>query len=136
MVVVASDADYPALVYRAQALTGGRGAYAALECLGGDKTQHVADAVRQGGTVVLYGGMAGIVVQWNLAQQGFRMIDLKVRGGGVACGRVVTAQVTGFGMQHPDSDVEPSLPLGPASDDRRSIFCLRRCLTIQNEHGP
>ncbi len=98
MVVVASDADYPALVYRAQAVTGGRGAYAALDCLGGDQTQQVAAAVRQGGTVVLYGGMAGSVVQWSLGQA-LRMIDLKVRavgrrGCGWGRGRGVAVQIT------------------------------------------
>ncbi len=76
---MSSDADYPTLVERAQALTGGRGAWAALECLAGDQTQHVAGAVRQGGTLVLYGGMAGPVVQWHLGQGLFRMMDLKVR---------------------------------------------------------
>ncbi len=100
VVVVSSDADYTALVERAKALTGGRGAWAALECLAGDQTQHVAGAVREGGMLVLYGGMAGPVLQWGVGTLLSRMMDLKVgrvarRGGGEG----VAVQHAGLAVQ-------------------------------------
>jgi NADPH:quinone reductase-like Zn-dependent oxidoreductase len=38
-----------------KAVTGGKLAYAAVECVGGDMFAAVASAVRNGGTVIIYG---------------------------------------------------------------------------------
>ena len=38
------------------------GAYAAMECVGGDLFAQVASAVRDSGTVIIYGAMAGMEV--------------------------------------------------------------------------
>ncbi|CAG9465726.1 unnamed protein product [Pedinophyceae sp. YPF-701] len=51
------DAD---VVAQIKAATGGKGAYAALDCIGGPGTEALGMAVRQGGTVYVYGAMGGL----------------------------------------------------------------------------
>jgi len=44
---------------------GGRGAYAALDAVGGATTQLVTSAVRPGGTVLIYGALSGPTLTLN-----------------------------------------------------------------------
>ncbi|PRW59002.1 NAD(P)-binding [Chlorella sorokiniana] len=54
-VIVTSEED---LVQRVKEITGGKGAYGALECVGGDITGKVVEATRDNGEVLIYGAMA------------------------------------------------------------------------------
>lgn len=44
---------------------GGRGAYAALDAVGGATTQLVTSGVRPGGTVLIYGALSGPTLTLN-----------------------------------------------------------------------
>jgi NADPH:quinone reductase-like Zn-dependent oxidoreductase len=56
-VVLAADADD--IAARVRELTGGAGAWGAADAVGGEMTQRLMAAVRDGGTVLLYGALAG-----------------------------------------------------------------------------
>lgn len=43
--------------------TGGKGAYAAIDAVSGEVTQKVAMALRDGGTVYVYGALSGDPIQ-------------------------------------------------------------------------
>lgn len=43
--------------------TGGKGAHAAIDAVGGEMTQKVAMALRDGGTVYVYGALSGDPIQ-------------------------------------------------------------------------
>lgn len=75
-VVVSADGE--GLVERVQEITGGRGAYAAIECVGGELFAKVAAAVRSGGTCIIYGAMSGLTATYNIPDVLFR--DVVVRG--------------------------------------------------------
>lgn len=45
---------------------GGKGLWAALDCVGGETTRAVSAAVRPGGSVVMYGALAGPTLQLNI----------------------------------------------------------------------
>lgn len=53
------SADGAGLADAVKALTGGRGAYGAVECIGGDIFAAVVSAVRPGGTAIIYGAPRG-----------------------------------------------------------------------------
>ena len=56
-VVVSTEEDIPA---RVAEITGGKGAYAAVECVGGELFASAASAVRNGGTILMYGATSGL----------------------------------------------------------------------------
>ncbi|PSC73519.1 trans-2-enoyl-mitochondrial [Micractinium conductrix] len=60
------------LVDRVKELTGGRGAYAAVECIGGDMFAQVASAVRASGTAIIYGAMSGLSASFSIPDPLFR----------------------------------------------------------------
>ncbi|EFJ44532.1 hypothetical protein VOLCADRAFT_106376 [Volvox carteri f. nagariensis] len=74
-VVLGADAD--ALVARVSELTGGRGAWGALDSIAGSTPAKIAPAVREGGTIIVYGAMSGPNVDWNVGQCLFRGVALK-----------------------------------------------------------
>lgn len=57
--VCTGDEDVPAKV---KEITGGKGAYAALDSVAGEMTNTCGQAVRDFGTVMVYGAMSGIEV--------------------------------------------------------------------------
>ena len=62
---VVASADGEGLPERVRELTGGAGAYAAIECVGGDLFGKVASAVRPGGTAIIYGAMSGLTASFR-----------------------------------------------------------------------
>ncbi|KAK9830034.1 hypothetical protein WJX72_009314 [[Myrmecia] bisecta] len=62
-VVCSSDQD---IVECVKKITGGSGAYGAIDCVGGDTTKAVVSALRPQGTVLLYGTMSGPVLNVNI----------------------------------------------------------------------
>eukprot|EP00199_Chlamydomonas_sp_CCMP681_P002578 CAMPEP_0119102240 /NCGR_PEP_ID=MMETSP1180-20130426/1051_1 /TAXON_ID=3052 ORGANISM="Chlamydomonas cf sp, Strain CCMP681" /NCGR_SAMPLE_ID=MMETSP1180 /ASSEMBLY_ACC=CAM_ASM_000741 /LENGTH=339 /DNA_ID=CAMNT_0007086489 /DNA_START=69 /DNA_END=1088 /DNA_ORIENTATION=- len=59
------------------AITGEQGAYAAMDCLCGDIVSKLCQAVKRGGTVVLYGAMCGPTFQLSVADTLFRQMQIK-----------------------------------------------------------
>jgi NADPH:quinone reductase-like Zn-dependent oxidoreductase len=59
-VIVSTEEDVAA---RTKEITGGEGAYGAVECVGGELFAKVAGGVRNGGTVIMYGAMSGLEVR-------------------------------------------------------------------------
>lgn len=55
-VIVSSEEN---IAERVAEITGGQGAYGAIEAVGGDVLEQVIGAVRKGGTVLVYGNMSG-----------------------------------------------------------------------------
>ncbi|KAG5181214.1 hypothetical protein JKP88DRAFT_321431 [Tribonema minus] len=53
------------------------GAYAALECVGGESTAHLIDALRPGGTVVIYGAMASMTAHVPIVPVLFRGVSVR-----------------------------------------------------------
>jgi NADPH:quinone reductase-like Zn-dependent oxidoreductase len=67
-------------------LTGGRGAWGALDSIAGSSPLKIAPAVRVGGSIIVYGAMSSPNVEWNVGQGLFRVVALKVgRGGRTGC---------------------------------------------------
>ncbi|KAK9818162.1 hypothetical protein WJX72_008025 [[Myrmecia] bisecta] len=62
-VIVTSEED---LVQRVKEITGGEGAYAAIDAVGGTTFQEVVSAVRDGGTALIYGRLSGSTGQFNI----------------------------------------------------------------------
>ncbi|KAL4427108.1 hypothetical protein ABPG77_001112, partial [Micractinium sp. CCAP 211/92] len=73
-VIVSTEED---LVGRVKDITGGKGAYAALECVGGDVTQKILQCTRDGGTVFVYGAMASFELKACIPDLLFRDVTLK-----------------------------------------------------------
>ncbi len=59
-VIVSTEED---VVARVKEITGGEGAYGAIECVGGELFATVTSSVRNGGTVIIYGAMSGLEVR-------------------------------------------------------------------------
>uniref|UniRef100_A0A7S0RMK9 Enoyl reductase (ER) domain-containing protein n=1 Tax=Chlamydomonas leiostraca TaxID=1034604 RepID=A0A7S0RMK9_9CHLO len=73
-VVCSADED---VVKRIGEITGGQGAWAALDCMAGDTTNKMCEAVRVGGKVVLYGGMDGLEAKVHLGYTLFKNVEIK-----------------------------------------------------------
>lgn len=69
VVVSADGADLPAAV---KAATGGKPAYAAIECVGGELFGAVASSVRDHASVILYGAMSGLSASFSIPDLLFR----------------------------------------------------------------
>lgn len=74
-VICTADED---LVARVKAETGGKGAWGALDCIAGETTGLCAQAVRNGGTVYVYGVLGGTNVVAGVPDLLFR--DVRLRG--------------------------------------------------------
>ncbi|KAA6428756.1 hypothetical protein WJX79_005785 [Trebouxia sp. C0005] len=59
--VIATDKEN--LIERVKEITGGNGAYAAIDAVGGETTKQVAMALQDGGTVYVYGALSGDPIQ-------------------------------------------------------------------------
>jgi trans-2-enoyl-CoA reductase len=68
-VVCTADED---LVARVKEITGGRGAYAALDAVAGDGVEAVVASLRAGGTAFVYGAMAGLGLRASVVDILFR----------------------------------------------------------------
>ncbi|GLC36080.1 hypothetical protein PLESTF_000559700 [Pleodorina starrii] len=75
--VLATDADAEALAKRVSELTGGRGAWGALDSIAGSSPARIAPAIRVGGSIIVYGAMGGANIEWNVVQGLFRQVALK-----------------------------------------------------------
>ncbi|GIL55798.1 hypothetical protein Vafri_11325 [Volvox africanus] len=74
-IVLGADGD--ALTSRVLELTGGRGAWGALDSIAGSSPAKIAPAVRVGGTIIVYGAMGSPNIDWNVGQCLFRLVALK-----------------------------------------------------------
>ena len=59
---------------------GGKGLWAALDCVGGETTRLVSAATRPGGSIIIYGALAGPTLQLNILDV-FLGKKLQVGGG-------------------------------------------------------
>lgn len=58
-------------------ITGGNGAYAGIDAVGGDVFSAVGSSVRAGGTVLIYGAMSGLNATFSIIDPLFRKVTLK-----------------------------------------------------------
>ncbi|CAL8467495.1 g7033 [Coccomyxa elongata] len=85
--VIATDKED--LVSRVQEITGGEGAYGALDAVGGKEIGTVLDSIRASGRVFLYGALGGPEVSYNVLKviyeakkvEGWVLFDWLYRGG-------------------------------------------------------
>ncbi|EFN59884.1 hypothetical protein CHLNCDRAFT_59525 [Chlorella variabilis] len=73
--VVSSDGA--GLADAVKAATGGSLAYAAIDCVGGDLFAAVAGAVRNAGTVIIYGAMSGLTASFSIPDPLFRGVTIR-----------------------------------------------------------
>jgi mitochondrial enoyl-[acyl-carrier protein] reductase / trans-2-enoyl-CoA reductase len=73
--VVVDGPDFPQQIREA---TGGKGVRLGIDAIGGDSTRQLAKTVRNGGTVVNYGGLSGVPCTVDFAELIFR--DVALRG--------------------------------------------------------
>ena len=73
-VIVAETAE--GIAEGVERITGGRGAYGAIECVGGVVTKGVVAGVRNGGTVLLYGAMGGLDIVAGIPDILFRGVTI------------------------------------------------------------
>lgn len=73
-VIVSGEEDIAA---RVMEITGGKGAYAAIDSVGGEIFGALASAVRPGGTVIIYGAMSGLQATFSIPDPLFRGVVLK-----------------------------------------------------------
>lgn len=75
VVLCTATDDVPA---RVKEVTGGRGAYGGVDCVGGDLTAAVTASLRAGGTLLIYGAMSGLEYKGSIVDVTFR--DVRIRG--------------------------------------------------------
>lgn len=73
-VIVSGEEDITARVLE---ITGGKGAYGAVDSVGGEITGALASAVRPGGTVIIYGAMSGLSTTISIPDPLFRGVVLR-----------------------------------------------------------
>jgi mitochondrial enoyl-[acyl-carrier protein] reductase / trans-2-enoyl-CoA reductase len=73
-VIVSTEEDIPA---RVNEITGGKGAYGAIECVGGDLFAQITASVRPGGTVIIYGAMSGLTATFDIPSVLFRGVSIR-----------------------------------------------------------
>jgi NADPH:quinone reductase-like Zn-dependent oxidoreductase len=73
-VIVSTVEDIPV---RVNEITGGKGAYGAVECVGGDIFASITASVRAGGTAIIYGAMSGLTATYDIPSVLFRGVDIK-----------------------------------------------------------
>lgn len=63
---------------------GGKGAYAAIDAVGGETTKQVALALRNGGTVYMYGALSGDPIQMDTLDTlyNFKKVEVRPPGSG------------------------------------------------------
>ncbi|KAH7415983.1 hypothetical protein KP509_14G069600 [Ceratopteris richardii] len=60
------------IVAKVREITGGRMAYGAIDCVGGEHTKVVVESVRDGGTALIYGALAGTDLKAGILDLIFR----------------------------------------------------------------
>ncbi|KAH7415981.1 hypothetical protein KP509_14G069400 [Ceratopteris richardii] len=65
------------VVARVREITGGRMAYGAIDCVGGELTKVVVESVRDRGTVLIYGLLAGTNLKGGILDFIFRGVKLE-----------------------------------------------------------
>ncbi|KAH7415985.1 hypothetical protein KP509_14G069800 [Ceratopteris richardii] len=65
------------VVAKVREITGGRMAYGAIDCVGGELTKVVVESVRDGGTVLIYGLLAGPELKAGILDFIFRGVKLE-----------------------------------------------------------
>jgi NADPH:quinone reductase-like Zn-dependent oxidoreductase len=73
-VIVSTEEDIPA---RVMEITGGTGAYGAIECVGGELFGPISDSVRAGGTAIIYGAMSGLTATFSIPAVLFKGVTVK-----------------------------------------------------------
>jgi trans-2-enoyl-CoA reductase len=74
-VIVAESAD--AIIEQVSKITDGKGAYGAIECVGGEVCKGVVSSVRNNGVVFLYGAMGGLEITCGIPDILFRGVQVK-----------------------------------------------------------
>ena len=67
--MLCNDDEIPAKVDK---ITGGKGAYGAIDAVAGDLTGQMLTSVRPGGQILVYGAMAGFSTTMNVADLLFK----------------------------------------------------------------
>jgi len=73
-VIVSTEEDIPG---RVNEITGDKGAYGAIECVGGDLFASITASVRAGGTAIIYGAMSGLTATYDIPSVLFRGVTIK-----------------------------------------------------------
>lgn len=79
--LIAIGADYVIctetedIAARVKEITAGKGCYGAVDAVAGDLTQRMTAAVRSGGTLIIYGAMAGIEFKGSVVDTLFRQVS-------------------------------------------------------------
>ena len=76
--VVWTDAPDTNITDEIKKITGPSGAYGAIDCISGPIVKSVMGALRDGGSIFLFGAMNGIIYEGNVIDNLFR--DVRVRG--------------------------------------------------------
>jgi trans-2-enoyl-CoA reductase len=75
--VIVSNEDGSNIAEKVMELTGGKGAYAAIECVGGEIFKACVSSVRPFGTVFIYGAMSGLEMTVSIPDPLFRGVTIK-----------------------------------------------------------
>lgn len=73
-VIVSTEED---VVERVKAITGGKGAWSAMDAVGGEMFSKCASSVRAGGTVFVYGALSGLECSFSIPDLLFRGVVAK-----------------------------------------------------------
>ncbi|KAG7666616.1 hypothetical protein Ndes2526B_g04912 [Nannochloris sp. 'desiccata'] len=73
-VIVSTEED---ISLRVNEITGGKGAYGAVECVGGDLFASITASVRAGGTAIIYGAMSGLTAVFDIPSVLFRGVTIR-----------------------------------------------------------
>jgi NADPH:quinone reductase-like Zn-dependent oxidoreductase len=65
------------IVARVKEITGGKGAWGAVDAVGGPLTQRISGSVRDGGSVLIYGAMSGLEFTGSIVDVLFRSVTVK-----------------------------------------------------------
>ena len=66
VIVAGGEGASENIAQRVQDITGGKGAYGAVDCVGGELTGKLLAAVRPRGTLLVYGAMGGLQLQGGI----------------------------------------------------------------------
>eukprot|EP00744_Colponema_vietnamica_P003299 GILI01005077.1.p1 GENE.GILI01005077.1~~GILI01005077.1.p1 ORF type:complete len:361 (+),score=121.06 GILI01005077.1:69-1085(+) len=75
---------------RVKEITNGKGAYGAVDCVGGDLTAEITGSLRDNGTILIYGAMSGLAFTGSIVDCLFRNVTVR--------GFWVTTEVNSLGI--------------------------------------
>ena len=76
-VIVADEGESAGIAEEVMKITGGKGAYGAIECVGGTIFKACASSVRVNGTIFIYGAMSGLDMTVFIPDPLFRGVSIK-----------------------------------------------------------